>query len=326
MEITERIINNIIMKVQNYVDSAENLNKIKNVICSELYNYNISEKSYEVSTEVNVDNKYYLDLFIASKRVQGIKETSLRKYTFDIEKLFDYIDKPVTKITANDIRFFLAKYKGTNTNTTMDNMRRSYSSFFNWLEAEDYITKSPTRKISKIKNDTIKEKPYTSAEMEAMLISSKNDKNKAMLTMMYSTAIRVTELSKVRLEDINMQTKTLHIINGKGGKDRYVPLEDKTLFYLDKYLSDKKLFKNKETLFDLKAASIRSIVKNIGNQANVIHAHPHRYRVTRITDLLRRGMKLEEVQLIAGHTDINTTASYNRCDLSLVDAEFRRKS
>ena len=84
MEITERIINNIIMKVQNYVDSAENLNKIKNVICSELYNYNISEKSYEVSTEVNTDNKYYLDLFLASKRVQGIKETSLRKYYFDI--------------------------------------------------------------------------------------------------------------------------------------------------------------------------------------------------------------------------------------------------
>lgn len=323
INLVEQIINNIMVKVQGYVDK-EDLQSINNILCSELYSYNISQKEYEVSVDVEYDNEYYLKIFMASKRVQGIRESSLRKYEFDILKLFEYIDKSVIKMTTNDIRYFLAIYKKNNSNTTMDNMRRSFSTFFNWLESEDYILKSPTRKIGKIKSDTIKEKPYTSSDMEAMLISTDKIRDKAMFTMLYSTAIRVSELSNVNIDDIDFVSKELHIINGKGGKDRIVPLEDKTIFYLDKYLRDRK--NDNLSLFNVKASTIRQIVRKCGIKANVQHAHPHRYRVTRITDLLRRGMKLEEVQIIAGHTDINTTASYNRCDLSLVDAEFRRKS
>lgn len=320
---TEQIINNIMVKVQGYVDK-HSLQAVRDILCSELHSYSITEKEYELVVDVEYDNEYYLNLFMASKRVQGIRESSLKKYEFDILKLFEVVDKPVVKMTTNDIRYFLGIYKKDNSNTTMDNMRRSFSTFFNWLENEDYILKSPTRKIGKIKNDTIKEKPYTSSEMEAMLISTDSIRDKAMLTMMYSTAIRVSELSNVNIDDIDFVRKELHIINGKGGKDRIVPLEDKTIFYLEKYLMDRK--HNSLSLFNLKSSSIRQIVGECGRKANVKHAHPHRYRVTRITDLLKRGMKLEEVQVIAGHTDINTTVSYNRCDLSLVDAEFRRKS
>ena len=319
----EQIINNTIAKIQGYV-AKESLQIVRDILCSELYAYNITEKEYEVSVNVEYDNEYYLKLFMASKRVQGIRESSIKKYEFDIQKLFEVVDKPVVKMTTNDIRYFLGIYKNGNSNTTMDNMRRSFSTFFNWLENEDYILKSPTRKIGKIKNDTIKEKPYTSSEMEAMLISTDNIRDKAMLTMMYSTAIRVSELSNVNIDDIDFVSKELHIINGKGGKDRIVPLEDKTIFYLEKYLMDRK--HNSLSLFNVQASTIRQIVCRCGQKANVKHAHPHRYRVTRITDLLRRGMKLEEVQVIAGHTDINTTASYNRCDLTLVDAQFRRAS
>lgn len=329
----ETIINNIMLKVQFYVQ-ADFLNEVKNAIGSELHNYTISDKSYEVATQTERTNEYYLQLYLASKKIEGKSDGTIKRYKFVVDKLFMYIDKPVTEMTTNDIRFFMANYKKNNSNTTMDGMRRVLSAFFNWLEAEDYIVKSPVRKLAKIKWDTIKENPYSSADMEAMLNKTQHIRDKTILTMLYSTAIRVSELSKININDINYTNKTLHILDGKGGKDRIVPLESKTLYYLDEYIkwrdeneiNEAALFVSRKKPYNrLKAESIRAMVVKMGELAKILHAHPHRYRVTRITDLLRRGMKLEEVQLIAGHENINTTASYNRCDLSLVDAEFRRK-
>lgn len=329
----ETIINNIMFKISLYV-SEEFMSEVKNVICSELHNYSISNRTNDIVIQDKYTNEYYLKLYLAAKQVEGKSKGTIQRYKFVIEKFLLYIDKDLIDITSNDIRYFLAIYKRQNSNTTMDGMRRVLSAFFNWLEAEDYIIKSPLRKLNKIKWDTIKENPYSSADMEAMLNKASHIRDKTILTMLYSTAIRVSELSKININDIDYTNKTLHIINGKGGKDRVVPLESKTLYYIDEYMqwreendiNDISLFVSiRNPHSRLKAETIRSVVIKAGKLAKVCHAHPHRYRVTRITDLLRRGMKLEEVQVIAGHENINTTASYNRCDLSLVDAEFRRK-
>ena len=289
---------------------------------------------YELSVR-DSSNEYLLNLFLASKRIEGKRESTIDRYRFVVNKLLGDIDKSLSDITTNDIRLFMARYKRKNSNTTMDGMRRVLSSFFGWLEAEDYILKSPVRKISKIKHDTVKERPYTSAEMEALMVNASNIRDKTILAMLYSTAIRVSELSKINVEDIDYVAKLLHIVDGKGGEERYVPLESKTLFYLDEYFKYRdtkgircqELFvSNKKPYRRMQPSAIRAMLNRVAEKAAVAHAHPHRYRVTRITVLLKRGMKLEEVQVVAGHKDINTTASYNRCDLSLVDAEFRRKS
>lgn len=330
----ENILNEVMLRLQGKME-IDTLNEVKLVMCSVLHNYNLEEKSHELSVVEEKNNEWFLKMFLVSKKIEGKSQSTLDRYQFAIEKLISYVYKPVTEMTANDIRYFLAVYKKNNSNTTMDGMRRVYSSFFNWLENEDYIEKNPVRKLAKIKWDTVKEQPYTGGEMEAILISTDNTRNKAILTLMYSTAIRVSELAQINLQDIDFQTKTLHILHGKGGKDRYVPLESRTMFYLERWLKEREnivtdsdsLFVSRRAPHDrLKACAIRAMLKKLGVAANISHAHPHRYRVTRITDLLRRGMKLEEVQLIAGHVDINTTANYNRCDISYVDAEFRRKS
>ncbi len=330
----ETIINNIILDIERVVP-VEELGELRNRIGAELHKYVITERNYDVAVVEGNTNEYYLKLFIAAKRIEGKSEGTIERYRFVVCKLFDYIDKPISDMTTNDIRYFLATYKRGNTNTTMDGMRRCLSTFFNWLEAEDYIIKSPVRKLSKIKLDTVKEDPYTSAEMEALLIHTESIRDKAILTMLYTTGVRVSELSSINVNDIDYRNNTVHILKGKGGKDRFVPIESKTMYYLEEYLKWRDSHNiNGVALFiskrnrnaRLKAAGIRAMINKVSDKADIQHAHPHRYRVTRITDLLRRGMKLEEVQVIAGHEDINTTASYNRCDMSLVNAEFRRKS
>lgn len=329
----DMIINNIVLKLSDYIKG--DINEIKNIISSELANYTISEIKNELSISHEHNNEYYMNLFLAAKKLEGKSDGTIARYKFVLDKFISSINKSIVKLDTNDIRYFLCIYKRNNSNTTMDGMRRCLSTFFSWLESEDYITKNPVRKLSKIKLDTIKETPYTSAEMEAMMNATDNVRDKTILTMLYSTAVRISELSNIKVTDINFVTKTLHIINGKGGKDRFVPLESKTIYYLEEYFKYREemnihntfLFvSNKGEHNNLKTASIRQMIYKVGEKAKIEHAHPHRFRVTRITDLLRRGMKLEEVQVIAGHEDINTTANYNRCDLSLVDAEFRRVS
>lgn len=164
------------------------------------------------------------------------------------------------------------------------------------------------------------------------MLAASSIKDKAILEFMYSTACRVSELCKANLSDINFIEKRM-VIHGKGKKDRTVPLTDKALFYLNEYLKEREPSDDCDAVFITNRRPYRRVTEDtirrklalIAKKAKVKHAHPHRYRVTRIMTLLKRGMKLEEVQVIAGHSDISTTAMYNRSDMSLVESEFRRR-
>lgn len=333
----EEFINNIMVGIQKYV-TQENLQSVKNVISSETRKYDFNIKKHSVIVYDNY-NEYVLKMFLSSKRVEGRRESTIKRYKYMIENFLDFIqNKSVKDITTNDIRFFLAKYQGIpgkkNSNTTIDGMRRILSSFFNWLDDNDLIDKSPARKLSCIKHDTQKERPYTSGEMEHMMLNAKNIREKTILEFLYSTACRVSELCKINLNDIDYINRQV-LLHGKGGKDRFVPLEDKLLFYIGEYLKYRiEEGINSESLFTLErkknkritSDSVRKLVKTVGDKAGIEHAHPHRYRVTRITVLLKRDMKLEEVQVISGHSSIDMVAAYNRTDFELVSNEFRRKS
>ena len=166
------------------------------------------------------------------------------------------------------------------------------------------------------------------------MLNANDIREKAILEFMYSTACRVSELCQIDLNDIDYVNRQV-LLHGKGGKDRLVPLEDKLLFYLGEYMKYRvKKDINSESLFTLGRKSnkrltpdsVRKLVKRVGYKAHIEHPHPHRYRVTRITILLKRGMKLEEVQVISGHVSIDMVAAYNRTDFELVSNEFRRKS
>jgi site-specific recombinase XerD len=333
----EDFLNNIMLNLQDLDVSSEELTSIKMAIASEVRNYDISKKTYEVAV-VDDYNDYVLQMFLATKQVEGRSERTLKHYHDIIKNFYKFLGyKPIKEITTNDIRFFLAKYQGRpgheNSNTTKDGMRRVLTSFFGWLYREEYLQHDPTVRISHIKNDTQKEDPYTTGEMEAMMLKAEHIRDKCILEFLYSTGCRVTELTLVELDDIDWEAKRVRL-HGKGGKDRIVPINEKLLFYLKEYMNwriehdvkDPYFFVHKKSPYvQLHKCGVEDLVKNIGLAAGVEHPHPHRFRVTRITTLLKRGMKLEEVQVIAGHSNINTTANYNREDLNYVEAEFRRK-
>lgn len=333
----EELLNNVMFKIQLYIDQ-DNLSNIKNAIASEINKYDFSTKDTSIVVYDN-HNQHLLDLFLSTKLVEGKSTKTIDRYRHTLNKFFDFLgNKPVKDITANDIRFFLAEYHGIpgrkNSNTTMDGMRRVISSFFNWLDIEEYVDRNYAKKVTMIKHDTQKERPYTTGEMEAMMLFASTIREKTILEFMYSTACRVSELCQVDIDDVDFINKRV-LLHGKGGKDRTVPIDDKLLFYLQEYfkyriakgIDNISLFTSSKKPFQrMTANGIRVMINKIANKAGVKHAHPHRYRVTRITILLKRGMKLEEVQVIAGHADINTTAYYNRSDNTLIEAEFFRKS
>ena len=329
----EQLINNIVLKLTDYVN-REDLFHVKNIIASEVHEF---IESQEDNTDIVVydrSNEFLMRQFLATKSLEGRTEKTLNRYKFFIIKLMDfYPNKSFEKMTTNDLRYFLSVYKerGNNSDTSMDGIRRIYCSFFNWLSDEEYIAKSPAKKLSMIKHDTKKESPYTEGEIESMMINADNIRDKAIIEFLYSTACRVSELCAVNLSDIDYNKKTV-LLHGKGKKDRIVPLTDKAIFYITKYMEyrisnniqSEALFVSRNPYERIKSDNVRRIIKTLGDKAHVEHAHPHRFRVTRITVLLKRGMKLEEVQVIAGHADINTTVNYNRSDMSFIEAEFRR--
>lgn len=328
------LINTIMNSVQPYVDPKE-LQSVKNAVIACCYKYDIKSKQAQIVLYENFNDKV-MQQFLATKRIEGRTEKTLARYEDFIKKLIDfYPSLTFREMSTSNLRFFLASYqqRGKDSNTSMDGIRRIFTSFFNWLADEDYIAKSPAKRLAKIKHDTMKEEPFTEWEMESIMLAAKSIKDKAILEFMYSTACRVSEICKASLSDIDFIKKRV-LIHGKGNKDRMVPLTDKALFYINEYmkirdtedLATDALFATSRRPFRrMTEDAIRRKLTMLAQTAGVKNAHPHRYRVTRITTLLKRGMKLEEVQVIAGHTDISTTAMYNRSDMSLVESEFRRR-
>ena len=332
----DNIINSILANLQDYI-KEEDLCNVQNTLCHVLGKYNINEKSEEISPILDGGvNENIIKIFKVSKKVEGVANSSLKKYEFDLLKLFEFLDKDYDKITTNDIRKFLLEYQNIGkrkSNTTMNNMQKSFSSFYTWCQKEGYINLSPMNRISSIKKDTVKERGYTIEEMEEMLYVCRNSlRDQAILYTLYSTGCRVQELCNINIQDIDWQNQNIHIIYGKGGNCRHVPIDGRCRSILKRYILEYRNTINSscDALFvnikgehnRLTTNGVRYLLSKISNIAGVNHAHPHRYRVTRITNLLKKGMNIQEVQVIAGHKNINTTSEYNRMDNDVIMAKL----
>lgn len=229
------------------------------------------------------------------------------------------------------MKYYLAWYKENRkvTNTTLENMRITFVTFWAWLEIEDYIDKNPMRKIAPIKKDTQSEKAFTSDEIEILKNAVDNPRDKAIITFLASTCCRVSELCNTNIDDVDFLKREV-LIHGKGNKDRIVYLDDISSYYLKEYLKSRKddnksLFvKNKGCVERVKKNSIERLFSRLGKRTGIENVHPHRFRSSQITNLLRRGMPIQLVQNLAGHEHINTTEKYNKLDRTLVKNEFMR--
>ena len=330
MEIKEEMINQIMMHIQKYV-SDENLENVKDEVVCCVYSYEVSKKqTYEV-IEYDDYNGKLLNLYLGSLAVEGKSPKTIQRYALVLKMFNENLQKSLRDVTTNDLRYYLACYKSQRhvSGTTLDGMRRVFTAFFNWLEVEEYIVKSPARRVSRIKKDTKKERELHEDELEKLANGCRNIRDRALIEFMYATAARVSEVAGINISDVDFQDKSV-LLHGKGGKDRTSFFTDKAAYYLKEYLKTRT--DDNEALFvSLKNPknrvtkdSIEQMVRSLGRKVDLNKIHPHRFRVTRITILVNRGMALQDVQEIAGHADINTTQMYYRGNREHVRAEYMK--
>ena len=267
--------------------------------------------------ESTSDEKTLLEKFICAKRIEGCSEKTLSYYESTIATMFRKIEKESRDITTEDLRRYLDKYQRESeiSKVTLDNIRRILSSYFSWLEEEDYILKSPVRRIHRVKTGNTVKETYSDEALEIMRDYCDNARDLAMIDFLSSTGIRVGELVKLNKEDIDFEKRECIVI-GKGEKERRVYFDARTKVHLQKYLSERidcnealfvSLLKPHERL-EISGVEIR--LRKIGRDLNIHKVHPHKFRRTLATMAIDKGMPIEQVQHLLGHSSIDTTLQY----------------
>lgn len=302
---------------------------LKAVMLRCLEGYEVKEKK---KTESSSDENFrLLDLFISSKSVEGCSEKTLKYYKMTAEKLLRTLNKPIIDITTDDLRSYLSEYQDKNNSSkvTMDNMRRIFSSFFSWLEDEDYILKSPVRRIHKVKCANVIKETFSDEALEILRDTCDNIRNLAMIELLASAGMRVGELVLLNKSDINFNERSC-VVFGKGKKEREVYFDARTKLHLQQYLSTRT--DNNEALFvSIKApynrlliGGVEKAVRKLGLMAEVNKVHPHKFRRTLATMAIDKGMPIEQVQDLLGHKNINTTMQYAMVNKANVKNSHRK--
>ena len=280
----------------------------------------------------NKENAELLGAFISSKKVEGCSDKTIHYYKSSIEKLIATVKKNVCDISTNDIRCYLAEQQEQRglSKVTIDNLRRIYSSFFSWLEDEDYITKSPVRRIHKVRTDALVKEVLTDENIEVLRDSCQELRDIAMIDLLLSTGMRVGELVKINRDDIDFQERQC-VVFGKGNKEREVYFNARTKIHLKKYLEQRTdtnpaLFislHEPHTRLTISGVEVR--LRQLGKRVNLNKVHPHKFRRTLATMAIDKGMPIEQVQKMLGHVKIDTTLHYamvNQTNVKIAHRKF----
>ena len=298
-------INDVVQNMLPFLNNAQmaQLVKVLEFVCN---NVEIVENT-QVNKQQEVSDYKLVQNFLSSKRVEGCSEKSLNYYQATILKMLEGVNKNVQRITTDDLRSYLTLYqqKKNSSKITIDNIRRILSSFFSWLEDEDYILKSPVRRIHKVKAATIIKETYTDEALELMRDNCNNLRDLALIDMLASTGMRVGELVLLNIEDINF-TERECVVFGKGSKERIVYFDARTKIHLQNYLnsrsdSNNALFVSLKAPFRrLKIGGIEVRLRELGKKLNITRVHPHKFRRTLATMAIDKGMPIEQLQKLLG--------------------------
>lgn len=308
----EKVIKEIEQKMASILNN-EQKKKLKEVLSYTFFNIEVTN----IKDELTEDTTNYAKLFISAKRIEGCSERTLNYYETTINNMIESINKKVNCIETEDLRNYLSEYQSKNncSKVTIDNVRRILSSFFAWLEDEDYIVKSPVRRIHKVKaTQTVKE-TYTDEELEEMRDACTEIRDLAMIDFLSSTGVRVGELVNLDKVDVNMQERSC-VVLGKGGKEREVYFDARTKIHLQNYLNTRTdensaLFVSLLKPYErLKISGVEIRLRELGRKTNIKKVHPHKFRRTMATKAIDKGMPIEQVQVLLGHRKIDTTLQY----------------
>lgn len=308
----EQIINNVLSAMQGVLDCRQ-MKLLKVSLQEQLQGVRISQ----TETPNAEDNLLVLDSFISAKRIEGCSERSMRYYRTTIEQFLTAVCLPITQITTAQIREYLVRYQSERQcgKVTIDNMRRILSSFFAWLEDEDYIVKSPVRRIHKVKTDSLVRETLSDEQLEQMRDKCDNLRDLAMLDLLTSTGMRVGELVRLNRVDLNLQERQC-VVFGKGNKERIVYFNARAKIHIEAYLrertdSNPALFVSLNAPYRrLQISGVERRLKVLGRSADIERVHPHKFRRTLATMAIDKGMPIEQVQRLLGHVRIDTTLHY----------------
>ena len=314
--------NTILHKMSNVIDNNQMVRL--NSILEEIMLDNKLDSQLKSSAEI-------LDAFISSKRLEGRSEKTLSLYRFTIEKMLEKIDKNICTVTTEDIRNYLVCYREEHgvSKATIDGIRRNLSSLYHWLEEEDFIFVSPLRKIHKIKI-TKKVKPaYSDEELEKLRDGCKYLRDLAIIEFLFSTGMRIGELVKLNRNDVNFEERECKVL-GKGDKERITYFDAKTKLHLQEYLATRTddnpaLFVSiRKPASRITTGGMEIMMRRLGQRCNIEKCHPHRCRRTMATTALEKGMPIEQVQRVLGHSQISTTLLYTVIKDSTIKNSHRK--
>lgn len=312
----------IINEMADYLNIAQ-MKKLQEVLIK-----NLSDARPE---KEQISNEEYLKMFIEAKQIEGCSARTLQYYQVTIEHLLKNTDTVIRKITTDEIRTYLAEYQQRNncSKVTVDNVRRNISSFFSWLEEEDYILKSPMRRIHKIKTKQPVKEIISDEVIERLRDNCRCSRDLAMIDLLYSTGIRVGELVELNISDIDFEEREC-VVYGKGDKERRVYFDAKAKLHLQNYINSRTdtnpaLFVTLDSPYErLKISGVEIRVRELGRKLNIEKIHPHKFRRTMATRAIDKGMPIEQVQKILGHSQIGTTMQYAIVNQNNVKTSHRR--
>lgn len=322
----QNLITDIVQGMLPYLNNAQG-KRLQEVLQHTLVNYEVIEDTGKAKES----EQDFVELFLSAKRIEGCSDKSLKYYKSTIIAMLISLDKNVKYIVTDDIRGYLTEYQQKNglSKVTIDNIRRILSSFFSWLEDEDYILKNPVRRIHKVKTGTNIKETYSDEALELMRDNCTELRDLAMIDMLASTGMRVGEMVLLNRNDIDFNEREC-IVFGKGSKERVVYFDARTKIHLQNYLNSRK--DNNEALFvSLKApykrlqiGGIETRLREFGKQLGLNKVHPHKFRRTLATMAIDKGMPIEQLQQLLGHRKIDTTLQYAMVKQSNVKIAHRK--
>lgn len=309
----DELISEVVQRMLPYLDNKQLVN-LQNTLNQVLQRYDLELINGGNSEN---DNQELVEKFISAKRVEGCSEKTLKYYLATIEAMNSSLEKDVRIIQTEDLRKYLTDYQMQNgsSKVTIDNIRRILSSFFAWLEDEDYIIKSPVRRIHKVKTVSNIKETYTDEELELMRDNCEELRDLAIVDMLASTGMRIGEMVLLNRDDLNFNEREC-IVLGKGSKERIVYFDAKTKLHLQEYLKSR-VDENPALFVTLRApykriqiGGIESRLRELGNSLKISRVHPHKFRRTLATMAIDKGMPIEQLQRLLGHQRIDTTLQY----------------
>lgn len=322
----QEFINEVVGDMIPYLNNAQ-AERLQSVLKNVLKNYDVAEKQdKQAETEQDL-----VSLFLAAKRIEGCSEKSLKYYDATIKAMLDTIGKNVKHIVTEDIRNYLTDYqeRKQSSRVTIDNIRRILSSFFSWLEDEDYILKSPVRRIHKVKTASNIKETYSDEALELMRDNCTELRDLAMIDMLASTGMRVGEMVLLNRNGIDFAEREC-VVFGKGDKERIVYFDARTKIHLQNYLRSREddnpaLFVSLSAPHNrLQINGIEKRLRKIGKQLGINKVHPHKFRRTLATMAIDKGMPIEQLQQLLGHKRIDTTLQYAMVKQSNVKMAHRK--